>query len=87
MTFQKGQSGNPASRPVGAPGRASVPAQALFEGEAQARPRLVRQARASEPGGSAGQCGPVAVVGCITFFTTYSPIWRPVAVPTRVENR
>ena len=26
-------------------------------------------------------------VGCITFCTTYSPICRPMAVPTTVEKR
>jgi hypothetical protein len=25
--------------------------------------------------------------GCITFFTTYSPIASPIPVPTRVEKR
>ena len=32
-------------------------------------------------------CEPTTIVGCITFFTTYSPIWRSISVPTRVENR
>jgi hypothetical protein len=44
------------------------------------------------PGGfllqlSAGHRALVSVVGCITLFTTYSPILRPMSVPTRVENR
>ena len=25
--------------------------------------------------------------GCITFFTTYSPMASPISVPTRVEKR
>jgi len=35
MTFQSGQSGNPAGRPKGARGRATILAEGLFEGEAQ----------------------------------------------------
>ena len=29
----------------------------------------------------------VTVTGCMKFFTTYSPILRPMSSPTRVENR
>jgi hypothetical protein len=29
----------------------------------------------------------LVTAGCITFFTTYSPICCPISVPTRVENR
>ena len=35
MTFQSGQSGNPAGRPKGARGKATILAEGLFEGEAQ----------------------------------------------------
>src|ERR1700756_4100559 len=30
---------------------------------------------------------PTVWAGCITFFTTYSPILSPIFVPTRVEKR
>jgi hypothetical protein len=36
MTFQPGQSGNPAGRPKGARGKATILAEELFEGEAEA---------------------------------------------------
>jgi hypothetical protein len=35
MTFQPGQSGNPAGRPIGARGKAAILAEQLFEGEAE----------------------------------------------------
>ena len=27
------------------------------------------------------------IAGCVTLFTTYSPIQNPMSVPTRVEKR
>ena len=36
MTFQTGESGNPAGRPRGARGKATVLAESMFEGEAEA---------------------------------------------------
>src|SRR6202163_1607869 len=38
-------------------------------------------------GGNCCCCGPAVRVGCITFFTTYSPILSPISVPARVEKR
>jgi hypothetical protein len=35
MTFQPGQSGNPAGRPKGARGKATIMAEGMFDGEAQ----------------------------------------------------
>jgi hypothetical protein len=35
MTFQSGQSGNPAGRPKGARGKATIMAEGMFDGEAQ----------------------------------------------------
>ena len=43
--------------------------------------------RICEPGRSTDQREPVTGCGCITLFTTCAPIWRPISVPTRVENR
>ena len=47
-----------------------------------------------QPRGPAGR-GPgrpivqrvATVTGCMKFFTTYSPMLRPISSPTRVENR
>ncbi|MDW7774506.1 MAG: DUF5681 domain-containing protein [Desulfobulbaceae bacterium] len=39
--FQPGQSGNPAGRPAGAKNRATIMAQALFEGEAEILTRKI----------------------------------------------
>ena len=40
MTFERGQSGNPAGRPVGSRNKATLLAEAMFQGEAEAIIRL-----------------------------------------------
>jgi Family of unknown function (DUF5681) len=39
MTFEKGQSGNPAGRPPGSRTKATILAEAMFQGEAPPRAR------------------------------------------------
>jgi hypothetical protein len=45
------------------------------------------RATGTKPCGGNCCCGPAVRAGCITFFTTYSPILSPISVPTRVEKR
>jgi len=45
-----------------------------------------RRARFEEPGGAFVHRELVST-GCITLFTTYSPMLSPISVPTRVEKR
>lgn len=49
MPFEKGQSGNPAGRPPGARNKATVLAELLFQGEAEAMTRLaIERAKAGD---------------------------------------
>ena len=57
MTFQPGQSGNPAGRPKGARGRATILAEELFEGESGA---IIRAAIDMAKGGD-----PSALRACL----------------------
>jgi hypothetical protein len=41
MTFEKGQSGNPAGRPPGSRNKATILAEAMFQGEAEGIIRMV----------------------------------------------
>ncbi|SRR6266540_722369 len=45
-----------------------------------------RRARFEEPGGALVH-RELVPTGCITLFTTYSPMLSPISVPTRVEKR
>ena len=51
------------------------------------RQDVTRRARIREPGGMVDQRATVVVTGSIRFFTTCSPILRPMSWPTRTENR
>lgn len=49
MQFQKGQSGNPAGRPVGARNKATIMAEMLMQGEAEGLARIaIEQAKAGD---------------------------------------
>jgi Luciferase-like monooxygenase len=58
----------------------------LAEEDRITSPPVGRRARFEEPG-EALVHRELGSTGCITLFTTYSPILSPISVPTRVEER